>query len=71
MILVLLLLAHYLYFFFNLYVAVCMCAYLLSHVQLFATPRIVAPQAPVSMGFSRQENTGVGSHSLLQGIFLT
>ena len=75
-----------------------------------ATPRAVARQAPLSMGFSRQEywsglpfpspgdlldpgielrssalqadsllseppgkpkNTGVGSHSLLQGIFLT
>ena len=28
---------------------------LLSHVQLFATPRTVAYQAPVSMRFSRQE----------------
>ena len=27
----------------------------LSHVQLFATPWTVAYQAPVSMGFSRQE----------------
>ena len=27
----------------------------LSRVQLFATPRTVALQAPVSMGFSRQE----------------
>ena len=27
----------------------------LSHVQLFATPRIAAHQAPPSMGFSRQE----------------
>ena len=27
----------------------------LSHVQLFATPWTVAPQAPPSMGFSRQE----------------
>ena len=27
----------------------------LSHVQLFATPRTVAYQAPLSMGFSRQE----------------
>ena len=26
-----------------------------SHVQLFATPWIVARQAPLSMGFSRQE----------------
>ena len=28
---------------------------LLSHVQLFETPWIVAYQAPLSMGFSRQE----------------
>jgi len=27
----------------------------LSHVQLFATPGAVARQAPLSMGFSRQE----------------
>ena len=38
----------------------------LSHVQLFATPWTVAHQAPLSMGFSKQEN-GTGSHSLLQG----
>ena len=30
-------------------------AMLLSHVRLFATPRTVAHQAPLSMGFSRQE----------------
>ena len=30
-------------------------AKLLSHVQLFATPWTVAHQAPLSMGFSRQE----------------
>ena len=29
-----------------------------------------SPQAPLSVGFSRQ-NTGVGGHSLLQGTFLT
>ena len=28
-------------------------------------------QAPLSMGFSRQKYKGVGSHSLLQGIFST
>ena len=33
----------------------CVCAYLLSRVQLFATPWPVARQAPLSMGFSRQE----------------
>ena len=30
----------------------------LSHVQLFVTPWTVAHQAPLSMGFSRQENSG-------------
>ena len=33
----------------------CMCAQLLSHVRLFVTPWTTAHQAPVSMGFSRQE----------------
>ena len=41
-----------------------------SWVRLCATPWTVARQAPLSMGFSRQ-NTGVGCHSLLQEIFLT
>ena len=42
----------------------------LSRVRLFAAPWAVAHQAPPSMGFSRQgKNTGVGCHSLLQGIF--
>ena len=31
------------------------CLYLLSHVQLFATPRTAACQAPLPMGFSGQE----------------
>ena len=31
------------------------CAQLLSHVQLFETPWTVTRQAPLSMGFSRQE----------------
>jgi len=35
----------------------------------FATPWTVAPQAPLSMEFPRQD-TGVGCHFLLQGIFL-
>ena len=87
-----------------------MCAQLLTHAQLFATQWTVAHQAPLSMGFFRQEywsglpcpppedlsnsgikprspafqadslpseslgkskNTGVGSQSLLQGIFPT
>ena len=32
-----------------------MCPYMLSYVQLFATPWTVACQAPLSMGFYRQE----------------
>ena len=40
----------------------------LSRVRLFATPWTVACQAPLSMEFPGK-NTGVGSHSLLQGIF--
>ena len=32
-----------------------MVVYLASHLQLFATPWTVARQAPLSMGFSRQE----------------
>ena len=41
-----------------------------SHVGLFATLGTLARQAPLSMGFSRHD-TGVGCHTLLQGIFLT
>ena len=41
-----------------------------SYVQLFVTPWTVANQAPLSMGFSSKD-TGVGCHSLLQGIFPT
>ena len=38
------------------YVCVCVCVcVLLSSVQLFATPWTIARQAPLSMGFSRQE----------------
>ena len=33
----------------------CMCVCALRHVQLFATPRTIAHQAPLSMGFSRQD----------------
>ena len=42
---------------------------LLSLVPLFVTPWTTAHQAPLSMG-SPGKNTGVGSHSLFQGIFL-
>ena len=38
-----------------------------SHVWLFATPWVVAGQAPLSTGFSRQEYWS-GLHALLQGI---
>ena len=40
------------------YLYLCLCACVLSHfghVQLFVTPWTVARQAPLSMGFSRQE----------------
>ena len=33
----------------------CLCAQLLSHVWLFATPWAIAHQAPLSTEFSRQE----------------
>ena len=42
----------------------------LSRVRLPAAPRTVARQAPLSLGFSRQEYWG-GCHFLLQGILLT
>ena len=47
-----------------------MCVQSLSHVQLFVTPWTVAHQAPLSMGFSKQD-TGGGCHGLLRGIFPT
>ena len=43
---------------------------LLSHIRLFATLRTVAHQAPLSMGFSRQEYWS-GGQFLLQEIFPT
>ena len=46
------------------------CACMLSHTRLSAIPWTMAHQAPLSMGFSRQD-TGVGCQALLQGIFLT
>ena len=42
-----------------------------SHVQLFAALCTVDHQAPLSMGFSRQEYWSGYCHFLLQGIFLT
>ena len=50
-------------------ICVCVCQSL-SRVQLFAAPWTLAHEAPLSMGFSGV-NTGVGCHSLLQGIFPT
>ena len=48
---------------------VCMlCCF--SHVQFFVTLWTVTHQAPLSMGFCR-ENTGVSYHAVLQGIFPT
>ena len=38
-----------------MFVCVCVCAQLLSHVQIFVTPWTIAPQARLSMEFSRQE----------------
>ena len=40
-----------------------MCAQLLTHVRLFATPWTVARQAPLSMEFSRQEDEWVAMPS--------
>ena len=37
-------------------VCVCVCTIVLSHVRLFATPWTVAYQAPLFIGFSRQES---------------
>ena len=42
----------------------------LSHVRLFATPRTVAHQAPLSMDFSRPEHQS-GLPLILQGVFPT
>ena len=41
-----------------------MCAQLLSHIQVFATPWTVAHQAPLSMGFSKQKYWTSGFVSL-------
>ena len=46
------------------------CVQSLSCVQLFVIPWTTVHQAPLSMGFSRQEYR-MGSHALLQGIFPT
>ena len=57
----------------NVCVCVCVCVCMqvqVSPVWLFVILWTVALQAPLSMGLSRQ-NTGVGFHYLLQGIFPT
>ena len=46
----------------------CVCVCLVSHLRLFVTLQTVAYQAPLSI---RGKNIGVGSHSLLQGVFPT
>ena len=60
-------------------VCVCVCAHVctLSRVWLFATPWIIACQAPLSVHQASlsiklsRKSTGVNFHFLLQGIFLT
>ena len=49
----------------------CVWVCMLSCIQLFATPWTVTHQAPLSMGFLRQEYCGVGCYFLFQGIFPT
>ena len=39
-------------------IPVCVCAESLSHVRLFVTPRTIACQTPLFMGFLRQEYQG-------------
>ena len=51
-------------------ICVLCCAQSLRLVQLFATLRIAAHQAPCSQG-SPDKNTEVGCHALLQGVFPT
>ena len=51
-------------------VCVCVCAHSFSYVQLIVTPRTVARQVPLSIGFSRQEywsEQPFPSHFLTQG----
>ena len=46
------------------------CACVLSHVWLFATPWTIVRQVPLSKGII-PANTGTSCYFLLQGIFLT
>ena len=50
------------------FLSLCMCKHVLNHVQLFATPWAVACQAPLSMGFFRQDYR-VDCHFLPQGLY--
>ena len=43
---------------FNKHTKLKWCVYVLSHVLLFVTPWAVAHQAPLPVGFSRQEHWG-------------
>ena len=48
----------------------CVCVCMLCHIQLFVTPWTVAQQAPLSIGFTRQEYwSGLPFPS--PGLFLT
>ena len=52
-------------------VCVCVCVCVLSHVQLFATPSIVACQDPLPLGSSRQEYWSGVAISSSEAIFPT
>ena len=55
----------------HVHVCVCVCVQLLSCVQLFVIPWTAAHQAPLSMGFSRQEYwSGLPDHLFSKQLFL-
>ena len=58
-------------FFLMCYIHIMECVIHSAVSDPYLTSQTVAHQAPLSLEFSRQEYTGVGSHSLLQGIFPT
>ena len=47
------------------------CVYVLSHVQVFVTPMDYSLPASSVHGIYPSNNTGIGCHSLPQGVFLT
>ena len=53
------------------YLLCCVCAQLLSHVQLFVTPMDCSPPWSSVHRDSPGQNTGLGCHALLQGLFPT